>query len=76
MSADPVFRDLADWTRRIAPLTTEDAAASGKYDDQYPKLAIKAREFRKAIMPAGFNRKLSEKEVESGQQVPATGEEH
>jgi hypothetical protein len=64
MSPDPVFRDLAEWTRSIAPITTEAAAASGKYDEQYPKLAIEARNFRKAIMPDSFS---NQKEVEHGE---------
>ena len=51
MTADPVYSELADWTRSIATITSEEAAASGQYDEEYPKLAMKAREFRKAIMP-------------------------
>jgi len=51
MTTEPVFRELAEWARSIAPITSEAAAASGKYDEEYPKLAIKAREFHKAIMP-------------------------
>lgn len=51
MTADPVYSKLADWTRTIAPVTSEEAAASGQYNDEYPKLAMEAREFRKAIMP-------------------------
>lgn len=52
MSTDPVFRELSQWAKSIGDITTEAASASGKYDEEYPKLAIKAREFRKAIMPA------------------------
>jgi hypothetical protein len=51
MTQDPIFRELAGWAKLIAPITTEAASASGKYDEEYPKLAIRAREFRKAIMP-------------------------
>ncbi len=76
MSADPVFRELAEWTRKIAPITTEAASASGRYEKEYQDILIQAREFRKAIMPVGFSRKLTEKEVEHGEKIPAAGEEH
>jgi len=72
MTPEPVFKELAEWARSIAPITTEAASASGKYDDEYPQLAIKAREFRKAIMPIG--NELSKKEVGDGETVPATEE--
>ncbi len=52
MSTDPVYGELAGWIRQIAPMTSEEASASGNYDNEYPRLAMKAREFRKAIMPA------------------------
>lgn len=51
MTPEPVFKQLADWASSIAPVTGEVASASGKYDKEYPQLAMKAREFRKAIMP-------------------------
>ena len=50
ISTDRVFKDLAAWIHDIAPKTTEEASASGQYDAQYPDLAIKARDFRKALM--------------------------
>lgn len=73
MTPEPVFKELAEWARSIAPITSEAAAASGKYNDEYPKLAIRAREFRKAIMPIG-NHELSKKEVGDGETIPATEE--
>lgn len=63
MTSEPVFRELAKWTRSIAPVTSEAASASGKYDEQYPKLAIEARNFRKTVMSDSF----SKKEVEHGE---------
>jgi hypothetical protein len=69
MSTDPVFTRLADWAQRISPITTEDAVGSGKYDDEYPKLAIKAREFRKAIMPAAPVKEVADGETVSGTEV-------
>lgn len=50
MISNPIFGELVAWTRKIAPITTEDAAASGEHDQQYQGLAAEAREFRKAIM--------------------------
>lgn len=50
MTTEPVYQQLAAWTQQISPIITEEAAASGKYEEQYPKLAIQARDFRKTIM--------------------------
>ena len=50
MTSDSVFSDLVQWVREIEGKTTEAASASGKYDKEYPRLAVKARDFRKAIM--------------------------
>ena len=55
MVRDGLFSKLAGWAQSISPLTTEEASASGKYDDEYPKLAIQAREFRKIIMGGDVN---------------------
>jgi len=70
MSPDPVYRELSDWVNEISPKTTADAAASGKYDDQYPKMAVQAREFRKAIMSTDIT-----KEVVHEQELPPAGED-
>ena len=70
MTPDPVFNDLADWIKGIASITTEEASASGKYDKQYSKLAIKAREFRKSIMPIMVKEVLNEQEIPSGEEEP------
>jgi hypothetical protein len=50
MSKDPVFSKLAAWAQTVSPMTGEAASASGEYDKEYPKLAMEAREFRKAMM--------------------------
>jgi len=70
MSPDPIYRELADWTHQIAPMTSENAAASGQYDTEYPGLAMKAREFRKAIMPAQIKEVAHEEAVSPGEQEP------
>ncbi|GEM_PF-1732364 len=71
MTPEPIFSDLAAWVEEISPLTTESASASGQFDDQYPSLAIKAREFRKAIMtPDIVKEVVDEKEIPSGGEDP------
>jgi len=50
MSPDPIFRELSDWVGRISPMTSEEASASGNYESEYSRLAMEARNFRKAIM--------------------------
>ena len=50
MTGESVYKQLIEWTRSIQSATTGDASASGKYDSQYPQLAVKARAFRKQIM--------------------------
>lgn len=50
MTNDPIYGKLIKWTKEISPITTKEASASGKYEEQYPKLAIQAREFRKQIL--------------------------
>lgn len=69
MTKDPVFRELAAWASSVTAITSEAAAASGKYDDEYPKLAIKAREFRKVIMPAAPVKEVVDGETVSGTEV-------
>jgi hypothetical protein len=51
MAPDPIFREIAAWAKSIGSITTQEASASGEYDGKYPELAIKAREYRKALMP-------------------------
>lgn len=50
MTGDDIYHEIAEWTKRIEPITTEAASASGQYDRLYPKLAGEARQFRKRIM--------------------------
>lgn len=50
MTGDPVYSDLVDWTKKTAPKTTAAAARSKMYTDEYPQMAVEAREMRKKIM--------------------------
>lgn len=71
MSDDPIFSEIAIWIKGIAPMTTEAASKSGKFDDQYPKMAIKARLMRKNLMGTEEVRALlsTEQEKKVSEQV-------
>ena len=58
MTGDHVYADLMDWSRKIAPMTTAAASASGKYDGIYPGLAVEGRQYRKRIMGSAESRAL------------------
>jgi hypothetical protein len=50
MTGDEVFHEIDEWSKKVSPITTAEASSSGKYDDEYPKLAVQAREMRKKVM--------------------------
>ena len=50
MTAEPVYSELKGWVRELSPKTTAEASSSGKYDEEYPQMAVRAREFRKKIL--------------------------
>ena len=50
MTGDPKFSDIISWTKKVTPMTTTEASASGQYDELYPELAQEARRFRKNLM--------------------------
>lgn len=54
MTAHPVFAQVAEWARKIQPITTEEASKSGQYDQAYPQLALEARELIKTLMGSGY----------------------
>lgn len=45
-----IYSRLLEWVRKVGPLSTEEAAKSGKYDDIYPQFSHEARDFRKDII--------------------------
>jgi len=45
-----IYYRMIDWTKDMAPKSTDEAAKSGHYDDQYPLFSRQARDFRKEIM--------------------------
>lgn len=51
MVADPsAYEEIISWVRENEPKSTDEAAKSGKYDQDYPVLSGQARDFRKRIM--------------------------
>ncbi len=48
---DPdVYYRLIEWVKVVLPKSTQEASASGVYDEEYPLLSRQARDFRKEIM--------------------------
>lgn len=45
-----VYYSIIDWTREVAPKSTDEAAKSGQYDNEYPAFSRQARDFRKEII--------------------------
>ena len=69
---------IIDWTRDVAPKSTDEAAKSGHYDEEYPLFSRQARDFRKEILgslepSALFPQKLGE--PEGAQILPVVSEE-
>lgn len=50
MHQDPVYQQVLDWTKEVDSKGTPDAIASGKYADDYPRMAGEARAFRKRLL--------------------------
>lgn len=50
MTGRPVYTKVAEWARKVGPITTPEASASGKYDEEYPKVAVELRGIRKELM--------------------------
>ncbi|GAI62908.1 unnamed protein product, partial [marine sediment metagenome] len=45
-----VYYRIIEWTSEVAPKSTDEAAKSGKYDNEYPTFSHQARDFRKEII--------------------------
>jgi hypothetical protein len=50
MTGRPVYTKVAEWARKVGPITTPEASASGQYDNEYPKVAMELRGIRKELM--------------------------
>ena len=45
-----VYYHVIEWVREVGPKSTDKAAKSGKYDNEYPAFSHQARDFRKEII--------------------------
>lgn len=45
-----VYYHIIDWIKKVGPKSTDEAAKSGLYDEQYPIFSHEARDFRKEII--------------------------
>ncbi|MBA7641924.1 hypothetical protein ES703_49610 [subsurface metagenome] len=45
-----VYYRIIEWTSVVAPKSTDEAAKSGLYDEEYPTFSHQARDFRKEII--------------------------
>jgi len=45
-----VYYSVLEWIKKVGPKSTEEAAKSGTYDQEYPRFSHEARDFRKEII--------------------------
>ena len=45
-----IYYRVVEWAREVAPKSTDEAAKSGLYDEEYPTFSCQARDFRKEII--------------------------
>ncbi len=50
MHQDPIYQELLAWDQDVAAKGTHEAIASGRYRDDYQRMAQEARAFRKRLM--------------------------
>jgi hypothetical protein len=50
MHQDPIYQEIIEWSRDLATKGTPEAIASGKYRDDYQRMAQEARGFRKRLL--------------------------
>jgi len=45
-----VYYGIVEWIKKVGPKSTDEAAKSGVYDEEYPRFSREARDFRKEII--------------------------
>ena len=45
-----VYYSVLEWIKKVGPKSTDEAAQSGIYDEEYPRFSHEARDFRKEII--------------------------
>lgn len=67
-----IYYRVIDWAREVGPKSTDEAAKSSKYDNEYPVFSRQARDFRKEIIGSLEPSALFTTKVE---ELPTTAEE-
>lgn len=44
------YYNILEWIKKVGPKSTDEAAKSGTYDEEYPRFSHEARDFRKEII--------------------------
>lgn len=73
-----IYYRIIEWGRGVAPKSTDQAAKSGSYDNEYPFFSRQARDFRKDIIGSLEPSALSAggiKELPGSRFVPVVSEE-
>lgn len=50
MHHDPVYQEMVDWAKELDAKGTPEAIVSGQYTDDYQRMTLEARAFRKRLM--------------------------
>lgn len=59
-----VYYRILEWVKKVGPKSTDEAAKSGQYDDEYPVFSRDARDFRKTVIGSLEASALFPKEAE------------
>ncbi|MBA7468176.1 hypothetical protein ES707_03417 [subsurface metagenome] len=69
-----IYEEMIRWVREVEPKSTDAAAKSGKYDDEYPILSGQARAFRKRVLgTTALSAMIERKEPSSSGNCPNCG---
>ena len=69
-----IYYRLIDWVKEVSPKSTDQAAKSGQYDDEYPVFSRQTRDFRKEIIGSLEPSALFKKEEEQPADLAALEE--
>ncbi len=70
-----VYYRIIDWVKEVGPKSTDEAAKSGKYDNEYPPFSHQARDFRKEIIGSLEPSALFPQKETSAEILPVASEE-
>ena len=64
-----IYYRIIEWSREITPKSTDQAAKSGKYDNEYPVFSRQARDFRKEVIGSSEPSALFGREVKEQPEI-------